>query len=56
MPLGTGDADFPALFDELKKIGYDGDFILQVARGVPGDEASWARQNLAFVRQFLAGK
>jgi L-ribulose-5-phosphate 3-epimerase len=49
VPLGTGDADFPALVDSLKTTGYKGDFILQVARGVPGDEVNWARQNRAFV-------
>ena len=54
VPLGTGDADFPALFSELKKIGYQGDFILQVARGEPGDEVRWAKQNLAFAVQCLA--
>ncbi len=53
VPLGTGNADFPALFAELKKIAYRGDFILQVARGAAGDEVNWARQNLSFVRQFL---
>lgn len=53
VPLGTGDADFPALFAELKKIDYQGDFILQVARGKPGDEVGWAKQNLAFAVQCL---
>src|SRR5512143_490770 len=36
VPLGTGDADFPALAECLKTTAYTGDFILQVARGDPG--------------------
>ncbi len=52
VPLGTGNADFTALFSCLEKIDYRGDFTLQVARGTPGDEAVWARQNLAFVRGY----
>lgn len=53
-PLGTGDADFQALADCLRMIGYAGDFILQVARGVPGDEVNWTRQNREFIlRNFI---
>jgi L-ribulose-5-phosphate 3-epimerase len=48
-PLGTGDADFQALADSLKTLGYTGDFILQVARGTSGDVVAWARQNREFV-------
>jgi len=51
VPLGTGNADFAALFSGLEKLGYQGDFTLQVARGTPGDEVDWAKQNLAFVRR-----
>lgn len=50
VPLGTGNADFAALFSCLEKIEYRGDFTLQVARGTPGDEVAWAKQNLAFIR------
>jgi L-ribulose-5-phosphate 3-epimerase len=46
---GTGDADFQALAESLKMIGYSGDFILQVARGISGDEVNWIRQNREFV-------
>ena len=49
VPLGTGDADFPALNEGLRKVAYQGDFILQVARGASGDEVAWARQNREFV-------
>jgi len=55
VPLGTGDADFPALAECLRKVAYKGDFILQVARGASGDEVAWARQNRAFVLEhFIA--
>ena len=51
VPLGTGDTDFQAVFRGLKKLGYTGDFILQAARGTPGDEIAWAKQNRAFVER-----
>lgn len=53
VPLGTGNANFPALFDALKKAKYSGDFILQVARGVSGDEVDWAQMNRGFVLKYL---
>ena len=52
VPLGTGDTDFPAVFSGLKALGYRGDFILQVARGAPGDEVAWARSNRQFVETY----
>ena len=52
VPLGTGNANFPSLFASLEKIEYQGDFTLQVARGVPGDEVAWAKQNLAWIRTY----
>ena len=53
VPLGTGDADLPALFDCVKAIGYERHFILQVARSTPGEEVEWARHNLATVRRLM---
>ena len=44
VPLGSGDADFVSLRAGLIDIGYRGDFVLQVARGVPGDEVTWLRK------------
>jgi len=46
---GTGDADFSVLAESLDLIHYSGDFILQVARGTPGDEVDWIRKNRDFV-------
>lgn len=53
VPLGTGNADFPALFDSLARVAYSGLFTLQVARGPVGDEVSLARQNRAFVLRHI---
>jgi L-ribulose-5-phosphate 3-epimerase len=47
--LGTGDADFPALAESLIMVGYKGDFILQVARDIRGDEVNWIHQNREYV-------
>jgi hexulose-6-phosphate isomerase len=55
VPLGQGDTDFGSLFDCLRKTGYAGDYVLQAARGTPGDEVGWARRNVAFVRTAMAG-
>jgi L-ribulose-5-phosphate 3-epimerase len=49
VPLGMGDTDFTALEEGLRNIAYNGDFILQVARGTSGDEVAWAKQNREFV-------
>jgi hexulose-6-phosphate isomerase len=49
VPPGKGSADFPALVQSLQSSEYRGDYILQVARGEPGDEVAWIRQNRAFV-------
>jgi L-ribulose-5-phosphate 3-epimerase len=49
VPLGTGDANLPALFSGLAGLRYQGDYVLQVARGADGSEVEWARQNRAFL-------
>jgi hexulose-6-phosphate isomerase len=49
VPLGSGNADLPAVFSGLKALGYDGDIVLQVARGTAGEEIAWARHNRIFV-------
>ena len=53
-PLGTGNANFDALFECVEQIHYAGDFVLQVARATAGDEVSWARANREFVLDHLA--
>ena len=54
VPLGTGDADIPALLDGLAELGYRGDFVLQVARGEAGGEIEWATYNRAFLVNALS--
>lgn len=49
VPLGTGSTNFDSVFRNIQEIGYEGPFVLQVARGKSGDEMSWARAN----RQWL---
>jgi hexulose-6-phosphate isomerase len=51
--LGTGDADFSALFDELARMKYSGDLILQVARGTSGREPEWADANRRFFEPYI---
>lgn len=53
VPLGSGDAQLENLFNEIKKLNYHGDFILQVARDIPGDEINWAIHNLAYVHKLI---
>jgi L-ribulose-5-phosphate 3-epimerase len=55
VPLGTGNADLPALFSGLAGLPYAGDYVLQVARGADGGEVEWARQNRAFLVRQLGG-
>ncbi len=52
-PLGQGSADFNDIFASIRRIGYSGDFTLQVARGTDGDEVNWIRQQLVFLRPYL---
>ncbi len=53
VPLGTGNADFTALFECLNAVQYVGDFILQVARGTAGDELAWIKHNIATMMPHL---
>jgi hexulose-6-phosphate isomerase len=51
--LGTGSADFPALFEALQAHRYERDFILQAARLELGGEVALARANRAFAEGFM---
>jgi hexulose-6-phosphate isomerase len=51
--LGSGDADFKTVFLELSRLGYEGPFILQAARGEPGDELMHARTCAVFARGLI---
>ena len=54
VPLGTGDAELQTVFECLHDRDYSGDFVLQVARDVPGDEVAWATRNRAVVAGSLS--
>jgi len=56
VPLGQGDADFASLREQLIDYGYRGDFVLQVARGTPGDEPQWLREMSELSADWLRGK
>jgi L-ribulose-5-phosphate 3-epimerase len=45
VPLGTGNAEIPVLLSQLFRIGYKGDFVMQIARGEAGKELAWIRHN-----------
>jgi hexulose-6-phosphate isomerase len=49
VPLGEGDASLPVVFAGLRRYGYDGVLVLQVARGETGDEVAWVRKHRELV-------
>jgi len=51
VPLGTGNADFPAFFVLLQSLKYRGPVVLQAAR--EGDETQTALKNREFVQRHL---
>ncbi len=53
VPLGEGDADLKAVFAGVRSLNYQGDFVLQVARGKAGEEVSWAGWNRGIVQEYL---
>lgn len=53
--LGTGNVDFASLRKALIDIDYRGDFVMQVARGSPGDELNWLKGVAAAARNWLRG-
>jgi len=40
VPLATGSADFNAVFEELQRVDYCGNFVLQTARALDSDHSS----------------
>jgi hexulose-6-phosphate isomerase len=53
VPLGTGNAEIPICLAHLHKIGYEGDFVMEAARGESGKELAWVRRNREFVSSQL---
>ena len=56
VPLGTGSADFQAVFAELAQIGYRGNYILQTARATDANHAealcAYRDMLIGWIRQF----
>lgn len=55
VPLGSGNADFAALARLLREARFSGDFVLEAARGEPGDEVAWCRANREFAETKIVG-
>ncbi len=53
VPLGTGNANFPVVFQALKRSGYAGNFILQTARATDGDHPRALRRYRGLVTDWL---
>lgn len=53
VPLGTGNADFEAVFGALARLNYSGNFILQTARAMDGDHAGVLSEYLDFTRAWM---
>jgi L-ribulose-5-phosphate 3-epimerase len=51
VPLGTGDAKLVRVLGLLRESRYQGDVVLQTARGQPGDEVAWIRGVMDYVRR-----
>lgn len=54
--IGTGDTDFASLRSALIDIDYRGDFVMQVARGAPGDEVAWLGECAKIACGWLRGE
>jgi hexulose-6-phosphate isomerase len=56
VPLGSGDVDFASLRKALIEVDYQGDFVMQVARGVAGDEVDWLAEMSVAACAWLRGE
>jgi hexulose-6-phosphate isomerase len=55
VPLGSGNVDFVNLRKALIDVDYRGDFVMQIARGTPGDELNWLKKADTVARKWLRG-
>lgn len=53
VPLGTGNANFEAVFSQLKVRRYEGNYIMQTARAADGDHASVLSRYAGMVRHWV---
>jgi hexulose-6-phosphate isomerase len=54
VPLGKGDADFLKVINQLTKVKYSGNFIMQTARAAEGDHAAELNRNIEYFMKYLA--
>tara|TARA_Y100000310_G_scaffold267365_1_gene279315 strand:- start:3275 stop:4039 length:765 start_codon:yes stop_codon:yes gene_type:complete len=55
VPPGEGDTDFASIFKELKRIGYDGNFTIQTARGKSGEEVETIQKHKHYFKELYNG-
>lgn len=55
VPLGKGNADFPAVFGLLREAGYAGYLIMQTARAEDGDHAGALHQYMGQIKAWAKG-
>lgn len=55
VPLGKGNVDFKGLRQALLDIEYRGDFVMQIARGIAGQEFGWVQQCASLACGWLRG-
>ncbi len=53
VPLGEGDANFDAVFKALKKIQYQGNFMIEAARGEEGKEVETVSAQRSFTSRYI---
>ena len=53
VPLGSGNANFELVFEQLKKMNYKGNYILQTARAQDGDHAAALKKYQQMAIQWL---
>jgi L-ribulose-5-phosphate 3-epimerase len=53
VPLGTGNANFPYIFNLLNNVGYNGNLILQTARSINNDHVGALRQYIDQVQAWM---
>jgi hexulose-6-phosphate isomerase len=51
--FGLGDTDFKTIIDSLKNINYTDNIILQLARGVDGDEINYIKNSYKKIKKLL---
>ena len=56
VPPGKGDTDFALIFKELKRIGYEGNFTIQTARGKSGEEIETIKKHKNYFKELYNGE